>query len=104
MTETEIEDEIRATAAVKCWRFYSRNKTPVTVQVLAQQGIRKDLRGAAKDIIRNMAEDDAAPIDWDRKDLDRVTLGGSDRDENAGWVRSWVLRHDPDYDLPWNLK
>lgn len=104
MADSNVEDEIRATVAVKCWRFYTRNKTPVTVQVLSQQGIRKDLRGDAKAIIREMAENDAAPIEWDRKDLDRVTLAGADREENAGWVRSRVTRHDPDYDLPWNLK
>lgn len=102
--EPTTDDKIKATVAVKAWRFYKRNKTPVTVDVLAQQGISTDNRGRAKELIRSMADRDDAPLAWDRKDLDRVSLDGEDEEEKAGWVRSWALRHVPDRDLPWNLK
>lgn len=99
------DDELRAITAIKAWRFYRRGKTPVTVEVLQQQGVSTDDRGRAGELIREMAEDDAAPLMWDAKALDRVDLAGADEDENRGWVRSWALRNGMDEaDLPWDLR
>lgn len=99
------DNEIRAVVAVKAWRFARRNKTPVTVDVLQQQGIPTEDRGRAGELIREMAEDESAPIRWDDKSLDRVTLAGEDDDENAGWVRSWALRNEMEESaLPWDLR
>lgn len=99
------DDHIKATVAIKAWRFYVRGKTPVTVDVLQQQGISTENRGRAGELIREMAEDDSAPLKWDTKAFDRVNLAGEDKDENRGWVRSWAIRHGYDNEeLPWKLR
>lgn len=96
---------IQATLAVKAWRWKRQGKLPGTVDVLAQQGISTENRGDAKDLLRQMADDDAAPFEWDTKALDRVNLAGADESETKGWVKSWAQRNGMKGSaLPWDLR
>lgn len=99
------EETIRATVAVKCWRWHKRNKLPATVQVLAQQGIPTEARARAKDVIARMCEEDDAPIRWYAKSEELVDMVDTDRGELKGYCRSYAIRHGWDEAaLPWDLK
>lgn len=97
--------EIRARVTAKAWRWYRQNKLPATVQVLSQQGIPTHERGTAKTQIREMCDEDDAPISWEVPAEDMVGLVDKPRDELQGFVRSYLLRNGVDEDdLPWDLR
>lgn len=92
------DDTLRARIVVKMHRkgFYAPRG--VTVDNAAQLAAASHDVGRAKDLVREMAESDDAPVKWKR-----VGQAVMLEQDSESWVASYVRRYDPD-EMPWNLE
>lgn len=100
--DTQVnDDEIKAKTVAKLHRKGYYSPQGMALETAAGLGIPTEKIGRAKELLRDMAQSDDAPVVWKPSSgREAVCLspdGGSDR------VAAWIRRHDPDA-LPWDLK
>lgn len=98
-SENDRDDKIRATVLAKLHREGFYDPRGVKVDVAASFGIASHNRGRAKELIREMAGDDAYPLAW--KAVGQAVFLKQD---SASWVASCIRRFAGDDAVPWDIK
>ncbi|MFC4553568.1 MULTISPECIES: hypothetical protein [Halorussus] len=93
------DDEIKAVVVAKLHRKEKYNRA-VRVENAAKFGVETHDRGRAKDLIHDMAADDACPVVYKPKSGTNAVYLENDSED---WVADWIRRHDESA-LPWDLK
>jgi hypothetical protein len=93
MEESDIE--ARVVARMHSKGHYESN--PVPIQAAASFGVPTHDRGRAKQLIEELAHDDAAPVKFKGRSAVALEHG------SEGWVASFIRQRDPDA-LPWDLE
>lgn len=98
MSENDRDDKIRAKVLEKLHRKGFYQPRGVAVETAVSIAVATHNRGRAKELTREMAEDDSYPIiyrDW----KESVYL----EQDSESWVAASIRRHDDDA-VPWDLE
>lgn len=92
------DDTLRARTVAKMHRKGWYDPVGAHVETVANVSAPSHDAGRAKELVREMADADDAPVRWKR--VGQVVMLEQD---SESWVASWIRRHDSDQ-LPWDLE
>lgn len=99
MSENDRDDEIRATILAKLHRNGFYEPRAVAIQTASTFGVKTNDRGRAKELISEMANSEAYPVQFHR-----VGQSVYLKTESTEWVASAIRRLAGEEALPWDLK
>lgn len=92
-------DKVRATVLAKMHREGFYKPRAVAISTISSLGIPSHLRGDAKEIVDEMARDDAYPVVF-KHTGESVML----EQNSHKWVAAAIRRHGGDDAVPWDLE
>lgn len=92
------DDKLRARIVAKMHRKGWYDPRGAHVETVANIAAASHDVGRAKELVREMADADDAPVTWKRVG-EAVHL----EQDSESWAEAWIRRHDPD-ELPWDLE